>query len=1367
MLGPYRIERELARGGMGVVYVAEHVGLQRRVALKLLKAGAAAGSEERRRFEIEARSTASLDHPNIVRILEVGEVEWGMFFAMELVEGPTLKDKVRQGPLPVQEAARLLERLADALAYSHAHGVLHRDIKPANVLVASDGRPVLTDFGLARDAEASGLTKTGQIMGTPAYMSPEQAEGVPELIDRKSDIYSLGATLYELLTGQPPFTGSAHEQLAALVTRIPQRPSRLRPELDLDLETITLKCLEKQPHERYATAKELAEDLERYLDDRPIRARPPSTGERLRRWSRRNRPAVVALVSVGVAVYLLGMVGFVHYARTQAEVAAKERLAESRGEARVKSGLAGEARAGAEAARARLEALAQDAEQLAPSEAAARRQQRLMSALELVVAAQRWLDLDAESAEARQLRHDAALALGGAAEAAEQWVLAQQVYEGAAELEVDPAAAQRALEAMQAARAAAASERVEEVRRALDAAAKGPQLPDDLLLTLVRYPEQPVVDVLVDRLGRITRELKDVVREAFLSARLPDAAEAASGQQPLEGLAEAVERYLERSADQPLEPDDQRVLAAAGKRYVLRGGAGLRPGQSTVDFSVVLGRRIGQSVPPLRLQLAGAICEALGWIGIEAGAAEALQAYLRAEHDGRRAIPAGRALLRVGGARGLRLVELARSRFGPDSAFSEAMGEAMGLATATVEVAEGSPGDLARRGQQRMEQGRLEEALRDYDQAARLAQDERMKLAVVNGRAEVLVRLGRMEEALRDATTVIELASDSWKGYANRGGMYGRLGEHERSKADFDQAIALGGAEHYGLYEGRAMARRALGDSSGAADDMRAALRLQGGVEGCRDARLLTVFAQVVPPAEALPAAQRAVELEPRRVPSWQVLTTTLRALQRHEDALRAVERALEVRPGDIELRAERALALVQAGRGPEAQRLLAELLAGEARLPLAYRARALLRFEQREVEGALADLDQALRLAPGDIDARWYRGQFRLEAGDLAGAEQDLNGVAAARPELAQVKELLAKVRAAREGKGDPALRTTGGDAAAQEQALEAALRERPDDPRVLANLGILRRDQGDLAEGLRLLDKALELDPSLAAAWSSRGQLKARQGRLREALADLDQALKLEPKLAKLWVTRAGILLDAGELQRASADLDQALELDPTLYFAWISRASLRVKRRDVPGAIRDLTRATQVEPGRGMAYARRAELRRQTGDPRGAVADLDRAIECRRRAIWFDARGALRRELGDVGGALLDAVEATKVRPDIAAFWANRGNAEGQLGRNDKAELSFAKALELDPELALAYYGRGYTRFRAGNYQGAVDDLDECLKRRQQLEAHGLRGLALAKLGRRTQAKQALEAFLTNAPQGHAMRVEAERALGALGD
>ncbi|HBP20981.1 MAG TPA: hypothetical protein DEA08_24750 [Planctomycetes bacterium] len=215
------------------------------------------------------------------------------------------------------------------------------------------------------------------------------------------------------------------------------------------------------------------------------------------------------------------------------------------------------------------------------------------------------------------------------------------------------------------------------------------------------------------------------------------------------------------------------------------------------------------------------------------------------------------------------------------------------------------------------------------------------------------------------------------------------------------------------------------------------------------------------------------------------------------------------------------------------------------------------------------------------------------------------------------------------------------------------------------------------------------------------------------------------------------------------------------------WIARAALRVKARDVPGAIRDLSKAAELRPERGMAFARRANLRRQTGDPKGALQDYDRAIECRRRAIWFDARGALRREMGDVGGALLDAIEATKSRPEIAAFWANRGNAEGQLGRDDKAELSFSKALELDPELALAYYGRGYTRFRAGNFQGAVADLDQCLKRRQQLEAHGLRGLALAKLGQRAKAKEALQAFLTNAPQGHPMRADAERALGGLGN
>lgn len=1246
----FEVEGLLGQGGSGAVFSARKLDTGVPAVIKVLRASSQASAQQRGRLRREARVLALLSHPSLVRVLATGVNEAGPWLAMERVEGTDLEHELsRAGPRPVEDVLEIGVQLAEGLAAAHAAGVVHRDLKPSNVVRRRDGRVVLIDFGLAKHEEVQEsltLSRTGHLLGTPGYWSPEQARGDSDL-GPATDLYALAATLYALLTGHPPIV--ADSMLEFVVRTLETEPEPLgarRPDAPPALAELLARALAKDPAQRPPNARDFAAQLRACREGEGASESPP--------W------ALLALGGLALLVFAGGL-GLTLFAR-----------------------------------------------QLTPPSAPR-----------------------------------------GTASPADPPPLES------AEL---PAASRSA-------RPTPRSPGVLETQRVLATAREG-TLPGGLVAALVRYPEQPVVDLLAEHLRRITRELQDVVRETFLSVRLPDAAEAAAGEEALRGLPEAVERYLARQPGQPLGPTDQRLLSAAGKRFVLRNEADLPSGRDVIDFASVLGERIGRQVPPARLQLAGAICTALGQIGIAQGALEALHDYLRAEHDGRRAIPAGRALLQLGGARGLKLVETARSRFGPDSAFSRAMGEAMRLATATVAVREGSATDLIRRGQQRMERGQLEGALRDYDEALPLAEGDDVALAVINGRAEVLSRMGRLEEALRDAGRVIELAPDSWKGYANRGGMRGRTGDHAGSRADFDKALELGGSQHYGVYEGRALARRALGDATGAAGDIREALRVEGGLERCRDARLLTVFAQLVPPAEALPAARRAVELAPRRLAGWEVLATALRALKRHDEALRAIERARALAPESAELRAEHALSLVEAGRQTEARRLLAGLLQGEPQ-PLAYRARALLRFEQRDVEGALADLDRALELAPRDVDARWLRAQFRLEAGDLAGAEQDLTEVAAARPHLESVGRLLAKVRAARSGEGDPLLRASGGTPEQRAKALEEALRERPDDPRALTNLGALRLEQGALDAGLRLLDRALELDPDLVAAWSSRGQLKAKQGKLEAAKADLSEAVKRAPKLAKVWANRAGILLNLGELKQARADLDRALELDPELYGAWISRAAVRRKQRDVAGAYQDLTRATKLRPDLGLAFARRASLRLGAGDRKGALADYDQAIARRRLPLWLNARGTLRRELGDPSGALLDAVEATRLRPGEAVFWANRGNAEGQLGRDDKAEQSFTKALKLDPELSLAYYGRGYTRFRAGNFADALADLDQCLARYQLLEAHGLRGLALAKLRRAADAKGALRAFLARAPAKHPMRAECEQALGALGE
>lgn len=307
----YEIIRRIARGGMGVVYEARQHQPNRTVALKMILAGQFASDEEIRRFHQEAESAAGLDHPGIVPIYEVGEHRGQHFYSMGLVAGRTLKQVLADEVLSSRDAASLLHQLALAVSYAHQRGVIHRDLKPANVLVDRENRPRITDFGLAKRTDRdSQLTGTGDVMGTPGFMPPEQARG--ESVTEAADIYSLGAVLYNMLTGRPPFQAASAVETIRLVTDAEAVPPRQLNELiDRDLETICLKCLEKDASRRYATAAELAADLHRYLDGEPIQARPVSRAERAVKWARK-RPAITAMMGL-VAVVTTAGVAFSAY----------------------------------------------------------------------------------------------------------------------------------------------------------------------------------------------------------------------------------------------------------------------------------------------------------------------------------------------------------------------------------------------------------------------------------------------------------------------------------------------------------------------------------------------------------------------------------------------------------------------------------------------------------------------------------------------------------------------------------------------------------------------------------------------------------------------------------------------------------------------------------------------------------------------------------------------------------------------------------------------------------------------------------------------------------------------------------------------
>ena len=926
-LAGYDLRGELARGGMGVVYRAWHPGLEREVALKVSLAGEHASPRQVERLLNEARAAARLKHPNVVAVHEVGEAAGIHFFVMDLVEGESLDQRIqRAGALPIQEAVQICERVADALSYAHQNAILHRDVKPANVLLAEgDGRPVLTDFGLAKDvlSEDRKLTKTGQMLGTPAYMPPEQALGQLALIDRRADVYAVGATLYEALTGEPPFGGSSaisvvqravHEEAAP--------PSKLRPEVDADLDTICLRCLEKEPELRYGTAEALAADLRRYLAGEPVLARPPSWLQRAGKWTRRNRPLAASLAALIALVVVGGPLGLA------ASVKASQNAAE-----RASQALIGEAR--------------RDAESQLASGAT-----RLADHFQVFLAANRWQLLAPTDPDALRALTSAALALGELAERQSDWSLARETY--TVLRRVDPGAAEAALAACAEREAALDAQRRAEVAARLDRARRGELTAagyQDALFAIVGLSSSQTDAQLLDELRAVTAELRRVTLATYAEVLDPT-----EGERWRE--ARQLERGWVRRTCTPLQ-------ATLRQRLTLRAHAGAYPelqlGFDATWLDVIAARQ--RAVLDPRSQLTQLVCDALGRM-TRAGRGElldVLQILAVGEDDA--TVAAAVAYARFAPGRADEVLGPLVRRFGRGSVFYARVRDYIQfeLAEESWDEAE-RPTNAAGYGQlgrRRAELADFVGARQAFHRSTLLNPDQPVVWFEL-GQAHI--QLGEYEDALRALGHATEQDPDNGRYLGTRALARFNLGQHADALTDAERALELEPGAVDALLT-RALALDALGRD---ADAERAWAHLvderpdfAGGWLG--RARWHLHHGRL---AEAVADAEHALELRPGAPESWSTLGRAHLEADRFDEALAAFSRGLEVSAPSADLYSNRSYARLAGGDLAGALTDADRAIELEPEFPLAWvnRAQAKLALE-READAA-ADLEHFLELA-------------------------------------------------------------------------------------------------------------------------------------------------------------------------------------------------------------------------------------------------------------------------------------------------------------------------------------------------------------------------------------------------------------------
>jgi len=1047
--GDYELIRELGRGGMGVVYEARQISLNRPVALKMIRSAALASDDELRRFRNEAEVVAQLDHPNIVPIFEVGRYEDQQYFSMKLVAGGGLDQRLQEYVAEPRRAARLVAVTAAAIHHAHQRGILHRDLKPANIVVDADGQPHVTDFGLSKRVEGdSELTQSGAILGTPAYMAPEQASGRRSSVTTATDIYGLGAVLYALLTGRGPFGGTTVlETLDRVRERAPEPPHLLNPRVPRDLEVICLKCLAKAPARRYTTADDLAADLDRFLAGEPIRARPTPFWERAAKWARRRPAAAAFIVAVVVAAVGLAVAGQRYDAYKQDQTRRwDEQVARVRLEALddLDRGRMQRARGELDNARVTLTSLLT---KLRPEPGLTDLGRRAQGELDEV---QHLLDAGAaRSADLKRFSRfgqlsDQALLLDGYAAVFPETLSVEAAVEAAPRGEGRPAPARH--EAPTARTRAAA-------RGALAVFAPGgagpgltPVVPPGSLSPEQRAEVESgcylMLMVLSDAVARPLpgedprRQAEEAlaILDRTTAIRPPTAAFHLRRADCLERRGDAGAAGLERARAAGLVPADAFDDLLLGRERFLKGDWDA----ARSHFEAALSRRPDLFWPRCLLAIA------------ELNSAPPRPAEAKTELT--------TCLLQQPSSAWLYLLR----------------GSAYGQTGVTLVIAARASGQGSHLAAEA--EARFKDAEADFRKAQELGLDEALGYVLLMNRGVMRFQRGLFPEAVADFEKAIALDKARYNAYASLAQVLRKLGRRTEAVERLDKAIALE-PRLAALYRGRALARLdgnapSPGEAEASLRDLETSARLEpAGSRAAADdhARRGRLLLRLDRTKDALAAADTALALVRDLGRAHLVRVAALLALERYDDVLGSCDAALAAGHPSAELFRLRGLARFGlndfAGAIDDYTQALA--LAGDDRVET-YRDRGWSHLFSNASKLALRDFDAALRLDPGDPDGYAGRGAARVRLGDLRGAVADAEESVRREGRSARLLYIAAETFSAASARAAAGAarrgRTASRDSLAYEaraaDLLERALEQTPTDRKTLFWRDVVARD-------------------------------------------------------------------------------------------------------------------------------------------------------------------------------------------------------------------------------------------------------------------------------------------------------------------